>query len=229
MSKHPHFIIGASLGEGKQPTTVAVLEQEVVKNSRWPAETNALLLRHLERVPDASYPDVVRRIGKLLESKELKDCEACGKTEVMLDITGSGRPVLDLFDRATIKPLVVQIGGVEELESVVGKWRHWRLPKTELVGVLRVLWESDHFKMAKELDLVPSLLQELDEFKYKPPPINEHDPESWREGANDDLVFATAVAAWRAYKYVPLPDAIRRESARKRRARYKGGTWQGVF
>jgi hypothetical protein len=226
MSKHSHFVIGASIGVGIQPTTVAVLEQEVVKNSRWPAETSALSLRHLERVPDASYPDVVKRIGKLLESKEVKDGEACGKTEIMLDITGSGYPVLDLFDRAGIKPRIISIGGVEEQESVVQKWQQWRLPKTELVGVLRVLFEDDKLKMSKELDLVPSLLDELRSFKYKPPPINESDPESWRDGQHDDLVFATAVAAWRAYKYVPLPDAIRRESARKRRQRYSRGTWQ---
>ena len=126
----------------------------------------------------------------------------------------------------SFKPRIISIGGVEEQESVFQKWQQWRLPKTELVGVLRVLFEDDKLKMSKELDLVPSLLDELRSFKYKPPPINESDPESWRDGQHDDLVFATAVAAWRAYKYVPLPDAIRRESARKRRQRYSRGTWQ---
>ena len=44
MSKHIHFILGASLGTGIQPTAVAVLEQEVWKNERWQPETVALRL-----------------------------------------------------------------------------------------------------------------------------------------------------------------------------------------
>ena len=32
MSKHPHFIIAASLGAGIQPTAIAVVEQEILKS-----------------------------------------------------------------------------------------------------------------------------------------------------------------------------------------------------
>ncbi len=37
-----------------------------------------------------NYPDTVARISKLLETPEIKDGERCGKTAVLLDLTGSG-------------------------------------------------------------------------------------------------------------------------------------------
>ena len=56
MSKHSHFIIGASLGVGVQPTAIAVVEQKLLTGNRHQAQTVALHLRHLERQPlDATY------------------------------------------------------------------------------------------------------------------------------------------------------------------------------
>ena len=76
MSKHLHYIIGASLGTGIQPTAVAVLEHEVWKNEHWQPETVSLSLRYLERIAlDSGYPETVERISTLLGSSEIKDQE----------------------------------------------------------------------------------------------------------------------------------------------------------
>ncbi len=207
MSRHPHFIISASLGEGIQPTALAVVEQEIVKGRSWRAENKALRLRHLERLPlQESYPDIVARVSTLLEAPEVKDEERCGGAQVVLDVTGSGRAILELFEAAEIKPIVVTITGA--LEEKVDS-NDWRVPKVELVGALRVVYETERLKMAKSLAFVPTLLDELRDFKMRPPRIDPSDPESCREGQFDDLVFAVALAAWRASRHVPTPQAIR--------------------
>ncbi len=207
MSRHPHFIISASLGEGIQPTALAVVEQEIVKGRSWRAENKALRLRHLERLPlQESYPDIVARVSTLLEAPEVKDEEQCGGAQVVFDVTGSGRAILELFEAAEIKPIVVTITGA--LEEKVDS-NDWRVPKVELVGALRVVYETERLKMAKSLELVPTLLDELRGFKMRPPRIDPNDPESWREGQFDDLVFAVALAAWRASRHVPTPQTIR--------------------
>jgi hypothetical protein len=205
MSGHPHFIVGASLGTGMQPTAIAVLEQEVLKNQDWSAETGALRLRYLHRLAlDVNYPETVSRISKLLEAPEIKDQERCGESEVLLDLTGSGGAILELFERAQIDPISVRIVGAGTVEEQ-SHHRQWRVPKVELVGSLRVLYEAGRLRMAKNLDLVATLEDELRTFKMRPPRIDPNDPESWREGQFDDLVFAVALAAWRASRYVPSP------------------------
>jgi hypothetical protein len=205
MSGHPHFIIAASLGTSAQPTAIAVLEQEVLKNRNRVAETGALRLRHLERLPlDVNYPKTAAWISKLLETKEIKDEEKCGGTDVLLDLTGSGRAIVELFERAEINPIEVRIVGAGVTEEKV-KNGPWRIPKVELIGALRVLYEAGRLKMAKDLDLVPTLLEEFRAVKMRPPRIDPNDPESWREGQFDDLILAVALAAWRASRNVPYP------------------------
>ena len=168
MSKHPHFILGVSMGAGTQPTAISVLEQEVLKGERWSAESGALRLRHLERVPlEENYLHTVERITAILERPEIKDGEKCGEPDVVLDVTGSGRAILELFKRAEIPtPIVAIITGVGMLEDEIDDV--WRLPKTELVGVLRVGYEIRRLKMAKDLELVPTLLGELRDFTMRP-------------------------------------------------------------
>ncbi len=205
MSGHPHFIIAASLGTSAQPTAIAVLEQEVLKNRNRVAETGALQLRHLERLPlDVNYPKTAARISKLLETKEIKDEEKCGGTDVLLDLTGSGRAIVELFERAEINPIEVRIVGAGVTEEKV-KNGPWRIPKVELFGTLRVLYEAGRLKMAKDLDLVPTLLEELRAVKMRPPRIDPNDPASWREGQSDDLILAVGLTAWRASRHVPYP------------------------
>ncbi len=215
MSGYPHFIIGASLGAGIQATAISVVEQEVHKGDGWQPETAALRLRHLERMPlEVSYPDIVARIGTLLTAPEIEDGEKCGGADVVLDVTGSGRAILELFVRDEIKPIVVTITGAGVLEEKLDR-NDWRVPKIELVGALRVLYEAGRMRMAQALDLVPTLLDELRNFKMRPPRIDLSNPESWREGQFDDLVFAVALAAWRANRHVPTPKKLDDEVTRK--------------
>ena len=66
-------------------------------------------------------------------------------------MTGSGRAILELFERESIKPIVVNVTGSSEAETEV-EHRFWRVPKTELVGVLRVAYESESPEFGRQLD-----------------------------------------------------------------------------
>ena len=130
------------MGAGTQPTAISVLEQEVLKGERWSAETSALRLRYLERVPvEENYLKIVERITTLMKTPGIKDGEKCGETDVVLDVTGSGRAIVELFERAEIKPIAVNITGVGTIEDEVS-FQNWRVPKIELVGLFRVVYEA---------------------------------------------------------------------------------------
>ncbi len=209
MSRHSHFIVGVSIGTGIEPTAIAVVEQIIDSGGTWLAKTRALELRHLERLPaQTSYPDTVERVATLLSSPEIDEGEGCGEAGVVVDVTGSGRAILELFKRANIKLVTVNITGAGVREEEVEP-RDWRIPKVELVGNLQVMYQTERLKMAKSLELVSTLVDELRDFKMRPPRIDPSDPETWREGQFDDLVFAVALAAWRASRHVPIPQAVK--------------------
>ncbi len=226
MSKHLHYILGVSLGTGIQPTAVAVLEHEVWRSVNWEPETVALRLRYLERIPlDAGYPDTIERIDTLLKTAGIKDEECDENPDVVLDVTGSGRAPVELFERAEIEPILVTITGATAPEEEANP-DDWRIPKVELIGNLQVMYQTGRLKMAKDLDLVPTLVDELRDFKMRPPRLDPSDPETWREGQFDDLVFAVALSAWRASRHVPTPQVVRdhrkevQEKHRKEMIRY---------
>lgn len=214
MNGHLHYILGVSLATGMQPTAIAVIEQEISQNGKWRAGIEALSLRWLERVPlDDGITKTVAQVKDLLKRDEIAKTEDGGGAEVVLDITNSGHAPVELFEGAGIKPLLVTVTGATTIEEETAP-NDWRIPNIELVGKLDVLFDSNRLQMADKLDLAGDLNDELNKFRKNPPRINPNDPESWREGQFDDLVFAVAVAAWRATGHVPKPQAVRAAETR---------------
>ena len=200
-----HYILGVSIGSMMEPTAIAIIEQETRVRDGFAAYTHALRLRHLERVPlDTRYPVMVDQVGELID--KLKKPEQDDATDRIVDTTGTGRSVGDLMVKSGLKPHRVTItNGTGEDET---KLKEWRLAKVELVGGLQVTLQSDRLEMAAEIELVPTLVEELRNFKLRPPTINVNDPESWREGQFDDLVFAVGLANWRANRDIPHPGRV---------------------
>jgi hypothetical protein len=157
------------------------------------------------------YPDLVDHVGELID--KLQEHEQALETALLVDVTGTSKSVGDLMVQSGLKPIRVTIaGGTGEDET---KFNEWRLAKTELVGGLQVAFQSDRLEMAAGVDLIPVLVEELHNFKMRPPIINANDPESWREGQFDDLVFAVGLANWRATKHIPRPQRVNDEWNRK--------------
>jgi hypothetical protein len=143
---------------------------------------------HLERVPlGTPYPAIVAHVGRLLG--KLHD------PELVIDYTGVGRPVFDLFTYAGISPVGVLItGGAVETRygAICG------VPKLTLVSRLQALLHEGRLKIQKELSEAETLVRELQDFQVEFTPAG-HLTFNARAGKHDDLVLALAIAIWRAY------------------------------
>lgn len=143
---------------------------------------------HLERVPlGTPYPGIVAHVGRLLG--KLPD------PELVIDYTGVGRPVFDLFTYAGISPVGVLItgGAVETRDGVICS-----VPKLTLVSRLQALLHEGRLKIQKELSEAETLVRELQDFRVEFTAAG-HLTFNARAGKHDDLVLALAIAIWRAY------------------------------
>ncbi len=159
-------------------------------------------MRHLERPRlGTPYPAIVDRVQELMRSRQLLIEEAHGYTKapyLIVDATGVGRPVVDLFKQAKLKPIAVTITGGNAVKSVSGGYN---VPKRDLITNLQVLFQNERLRAAKGLAEGKTFIDELLNFKLKVNVTTGHDSyEAWREGVHDDLVLSVAMAAWYAEK-----------------------------
>jgi hypothetical protein len=160
-------------------------------------------VRHLQRWPlGTSYPQIVADTVALFRRPPLPD------SSLVLDATGVGRAVIDLFRQAVrdgmkAHVLPVTITGGERPHYAAGVWM---VPKKELAGVLQVLLQRQRLKVA-QLPERETLLKELRTFRVKVKVTTDNESfEAWRESDHDDLVFAVALPCWlgeRAAAYPP--------------------------
>jgi hypothetical protein len=196
----PYFV-GLDLGQSADYTALAVIfdtEVEVAPQYR----IKQLQLRHLERFPlRTPYPDIVKSVIELLKDPNLHPWEFDGwrnfqtHPTLIVDATGVGKPVTDLFDKRKVKYIGVSIHGGDKVTS--GGARKYRVPKRDLVSSLEVPFHSGELKIAKDLPLREVLEKELSTFKRKIDLRTAHDSyEHWRESDHDDLVLACSLATW---------------------------------
>ena len=118
-----NFNLGLDLGQVNDPTAIAIVEKIkeptgeriTTVRRRWTGgaggarfgETTDVTvdkfhLRYLQRLPlGTSYPDIVRHVQEMLQRPELAK-----KTQLVVDATGVGRPVVDLLREAQINPMI---------------------------------------------------------------------------------------------------------------------------
>ena len=157
-------------------------------------ETAPLYLRDLERFPlGTSYPKIVGEVVSLLDQSPLRGHE----TALVIDFTGVGRAVFDLFVRAGLDPIGVNItGGLDVRPTAEG----YNVPKRDLVAAARAALQTQRLQIAETLPQTRTLVRELLAFTMT---INKRghdqyggDLADWREKEHDDLVFVTSLAVW---------------------------------
>ena len=175
------FHVGLDLGQANDYTAIAVVEKA----------RDDLHVRHLERFRHTLFPDAAHRVEALLDSPQLK-----GMAELVIDTTGVGPAVTDIFSKRgrTFKAVKIHGGDVESCE--VGTYR---VPKRNLVSSLQAALQTGTLRIASSLELAEVLREELLNFRIKINITTGHDSyEHWREGDHDDLVLAAAMAVWSA-------------------------------
>jgi hypothetical protein len=188
------FALGLDLGQVRDYSAIVVVEQLTRRFDPW-AEAYIQLqareyrVRHVERFPlGTTYPAIVDGVEETLADPALT-----GKTRLVVDGTGVGVPVVNMFQQRGRHLLPIVITGGDAI-SYMG--RTVRVPKRDLVSVLQVLFHSKRLKIAAGVNERDTLLGELANFSAKITPYANHTYEAWREGQHDDLVLALALACW---------------------------------
>jgi hypothetical protein len=144
---------------------------------------------YLERVPlGTPYPGIVAHVGRLLTKLP-------GHPELVIDFTGVGRPIFDMFVYSGIYPIgVIITGGTAETRD----GRTCAVPKLTLVSRLQALLHQGRLKILRELDEAETLVRELQDFRVDYTAAG-HLTFNARAGKHDDLVLALAIAVWQAH------------------------------
>jgi hypothetical protein len=207
----PGYVIGLDLGQASDPTAMAVLR--VTGSNHTDSEGEQLPkfdAVHLERfMLGTPYPEIVKRVVKLCAERRLHwemDQENLTTTtferpKLVIDATGVGRAVVDLFidaqPDAEVIPLTITAGD----EARQDRWgtsgvRGWWVPKKELVGAVQAGLQSGRLRFVAALELAETLKKELLAFKVKVSLAGNESFEAWRERDHDDLVLAVAMSTW---------------------------------
>jgi hypothetical protein len=181
-------LVGLDLGSAADPTALVVLEST---SSPAGPKRDDYAIRHLERFPlNQPYPTYVDRVVELMRTPELR------RATLVIDYTGVGRPVFDMFDLVPgLSPLGILITGGT---TVTHKGRIWRVPKRDLATAVLALLQSKRLRVSSRIPEASVLVTELLNFRVKITLAGNDQYEAWREGDHDDYVLAAACACWTA-------------------------------
>lgn len=220
----PAFICGLDLAERRDYSAMIIAE--------WDAD-GSLDVVHMQRWRDLPYPQLVRECASIVTRNELRPYRpARGESYtpagfgyvpmhpapdpiLVVDATGVGRPVVELFMEADLRARVVPVTitsaiGEPTSESWPGGIRGWKVGKKPLVSACQVALQTGALRVVPTLALAGVLRDELSNYRVK---ISESANELFdaRSGANDDLVLAVALATWAAgnRRLVPTVEVTR--------------------
>ena len=189
------------MGQSADFTALAVIEKVEGEH-----DDPDLHLRHLERYPlRTPYPEMVAQVAALVEDPQLRTTRldrrlgrrVLDEPDLLVDATGVGRPVVDLFRERGLKYKAITITGGNKVTGAASGG--YGVPKRDLIGALEVPFHSGRLKVAAGLYLWETLRSELQTFRRKVSLTTGMDTyEHWRESDHDDLVLAAALACWGA-------------------------------
>jgi hypothetical protein len=132
-----------------------------------------------------------------------KHVAAATPTPVFLavDATGVGKPVVEMIDRPDLAVELIQVLITCGHAFTRPAYDLWHLAKVQLVGTVQAALSSGRLKVAAELPLAATLVQEMKDFKARVTPAG-HEVFEGRVGRHDDLLLAVAVAMFVA-EHVP--------------------------
>jgi hypothetical protein len=186
--KDTDYIAGLDLGQQNDRTALVILDAE--DPPAWKDEDRFYRARHIQRFETGRpYTDMVGDVEALLQQAPLR-----GRTSLVVDATGVGRAVTDLFGHIGRRCVSVTITGGQSANK---KGDEWTVPKASLASTTQALLQTDRLRFSERVPTTDVLLQELKDFRVK---ITDggHAKFEHREGKHDDLVLACALAAWYA-------------------------------
>jgi hypothetical protein len=205
-----HYVVGVDLGQSQDHTALTVVEripQFAMKPRRQAVGSVTILVEErIEQPPllhcrqlgradlGTKYPEIVRKVKAMLGTPQLKDAT------LVVDGTGVGRAVIDMFREAGLRPLAVHItsGATAHFED-----GYWYTPKRDLVAAAQVPLQDKRLVFTQASELNEVLVKEMMDFKIKITAAANDTYGSWREGQHDDLIFSVMLACWAAQRFKP--------------------------
>lgn len=174
---------------------------QCVHLQRWPVGTKypaivADVAEMLRRLPAPQQPDERQGPTRLSERgiKPIPPMGSRNRNELVIDRTGVGRAVYDMFTDLGVRPVGITITGGERAARAQGGCT---VPKKDLAGSLQATFGTGRLKIAEVLQEAPTLVQELQNFEVRVSTSGHAQyAADWRSGDHDDLVLALAVAVW---------------------------------
>ncbi len=186
------FIVGLDLGQAADYSALCVVERTTVPD---PIDATRNLgsygVRHLHRWKlGTPYTVIVRDVSEWGARTPLPGCP------LVVDGTGVGRAVVDMFRQAKLPlklvPVTITAGHTATAEPGGG----WNVPKKDLVAAMQTLVQSRRFHIAPALPDAAILGRELQMFRVKVTAVGNETFEALREREHDDLVLSVAMACW---------------------------------
>jgi hypothetical protein len=178
-------ILGVDVGQKRDPTAVAVVEED------WRQKVCHHLVRYLERLPlGTPYPAVAERVGAITDAVHER---TSSRPIVFVDATGVGQPVVDLLEerasRCRIVPCYFTHGDrrTEDADGTV------KLGKAFLVSRLQTLLQAGRIHLPDTSE-ARALAEELLDFEIR---VSEDALDrygAFKVGTHDDLVTALGLA-----------------------------------
>jgi hypothetical protein len=179
------FYFGLDLGQ------ISDLSAGVILEAHGEGDERTYDARYIEQFKlGTSYPMMVRAVCATLDRGPL-----AGDCTLVIDHTGVGRPVFDMFTEAGLQAVGITItGGVGWHRETP---HQWHVAKILLVGIVQKFLQSGRLRIGAKLPHAATLQKELRDFRVK---ISKAANETYdaREGAHDDLVLALAIALFAA-------------------------------
>ena len=180
--------VGVDVGQRRDPTAIAVVEQEERRSTE-----NHHMVRYLERLPLGSpYPAVAERVAAVVQGVHLV---TSGEAPILyVDATGVGTPVVDVLraasvgDLAQLKAVFFNHGDRRKVER-----GEVRLGKAWLVARMQTLLQSGLLHLPRNAE-AQVLAQELLDYEIRITEDANDRYGAFRVGAHDDLVTALGLA-----------------------------------
>jgi hypothetical protein len=190
------YFLGLDLGQKRDYSALVVIERVDRRRTFQTKEFETLDVRYIERMPlGTPYPAVVERIREIVQWHEI-----CGRCALVVDATGVGAPVVDMLHAARLGCELVAVtitGGRHEAAGARGNPAS--VPKRDLMAGIELLLEKGQLRIGRGLREAARLGRELLSMR------------TGKDSAgHDDLVFALALACWRARARKTIGEQTRR-------------------
>ena len=194
------YVCGADLGQSMDPTAIIVLHATRTPLETWTTNEVAHTIKqdieehfdvvHAERLKlGTSYPEVVAHVREVLDRPPLR--YGC---DLVIDESGVGRAVGDMFEATRLKSIRVSITAGTEATKIDGV-RRWSVAKSLLISGVDARLHSGELRFAAELTEAHALAEELKDFQRHLTSGGRATYQA-RTGRHDDLVLAVAIALW---------------------------------